>query len=111
MTAKTVNYTPEMTAAVIEGFKEGKTVEAIALEVGKTVRSVIAKLSKEGVYTAKAKENTSKRKAETKAAMLAKVEAAAGVAPGTFATFEKGSAPAVKALMEAFASDFEADAE
>lgn len=105
MTAKTVNYTPEMTAAVIDGFENGKTVEAIALEVGKTVRSVIAKLSKEGVYTAKAKVAKA-GKAETKAVMLAKAEVALGVAPGTFATFEKGSKEAVEALMAAVANDF-----
>lgn len=54
MTAKTVNYSPEMTAKMTADYAAGITVEAIALELGKTVRSVTAKLSREKVYVAKA---------------------------------------------------------
>ena len=56
MTAKTVNYTPEMTAKLVEGYKAAPTMEtvsAFAVEFGKTAKSVIAKLSKEGVYQKK----------------------------------------------------------
>lgn len=53
MTAKTVNYTPEMTAKMVADYAAGVTVEAIASELGKTVRSVVAKLSREKVYQAK----------------------------------------------------------
>ncbi len=53
MTAKAVNYTPEQTAKMVADYAEGVTVEAIAKELGKTVRSVVAKLSREKVYKAK----------------------------------------------------------
>lgn len=53
MTVKTVNYTPEMTAKMVADYNAGVTVEAIAKELGKTVRSVVAKLSREKVYKAK----------------------------------------------------------
>ena len=53
MTAKTVNYTPEMTAKMVADYAEGVTVEAIAEALGKSVRSVVAKLSREKVYKAK----------------------------------------------------------
>lgn len=53
MTAKTVNYTAEQTAKMVADYKAGVTVEAIATELGKTVRSIVAKLSREKVYTAK----------------------------------------------------------
>lgn len=53
MTAKTVNYTPEMTAAMVADYKAGMTVESIAAGLGKSVRSVVAKLSREKVYVAK----------------------------------------------------------
>ena len=53
MTAKTVNYTPEQTAQMVADYQAGTTVETIAEALGKTVRSVVAKLSREKVYVAK----------------------------------------------------------
>lgn len=53
MTTKAVNYTPEQTAQMILDYSNGTTVEAIAETLGKTVRSVVAKLSREKVYVAK----------------------------------------------------------
>jgi predicted transcriptional regulator len=53
MTAKTVNYTPEQTARMVADYKAGMTVESIATALGKSVRSVVAKLSREKVYVAK----------------------------------------------------------
>lgn len=53
MTAKTVNYTPEQTEKMVAQYQGGMTVEAIADSLGKTVRSVVAKLSREKVYVAK----------------------------------------------------------
>ena len=53
MTAKTVNYTAEQTATIVADYKAGVSVEAIANAVGKSVRSVVAKLSREGVYAKK----------------------------------------------------------
>jgi len=52
-TSKTVNYTPEQTAKMVADYADGVTVEAIAETLGKTVRSVVAKLSREKVYKAK----------------------------------------------------------
>ena len=54
MTTKTVNYTPEQTARMVADYQAGMTVETIAESFGKTVRSVVAKLSREKVYVAKA---------------------------------------------------------
>jgi hypothetical protein len=53
MTAKTVNYTAEQTAQIVADYQAGVTTEAIAEKLGKTVRSIVAKLSREGVYKAK----------------------------------------------------------
>lgn len=53
MAEKVVNYTPEQTQALVEAYKAGKTVEALAESLGKSVRSVVAKLSREGVYQKK----------------------------------------------------------
>ena len=53
MSEKIVNYTPEMTARLVEAYKASPTkatVEALAVEMGKSVKSVVAKLSREKVY-------------------------------------------------------------
>ena len=54
-TVKTA-YTPEQSVEIIEAYKINptpETVEAMAVKFGKTVKSVIAKLSREGVYKKK----------------------------------------------------------
>lgn len=53
MTEKTVNYTPEQTAKMIADYSAGVTVETLANELGKSVRSIVAKLSREGQYKKK----------------------------------------------------------
>lgn len=52
-TEKTVKYTPEQTLKMVTDYQNGVTVETIAAELGKTVRSVVAKLSREKVYVKK----------------------------------------------------------
>lgn len=54
--AKVVNYTPEQTAELVAAYvatPSTETVELFATKFGKTVRSVVAKLSREKVYVAK----------------------------------------------------------
>ena len=48
-----VNYTVEQTETIKREYAAGNTTEKIAEMVGKSTRSVIAKLTREGVYTAK----------------------------------------------------------
>jgi hypothetical protein len=52
-TAKAVNYTAEQTAALLEGYANGSSVELLAAGFGKSVRSIVAKLSREKVYVKK----------------------------------------------------------
>jgi hypothetical protein len=53
MTAKNVNYTQEQTLKIVADYEAGFTVETIAESMGKSVRSIVAKLSREGVYRKK----------------------------------------------------------
>jgi hypothetical protein len=53
MATKNVNYTPEQTLKMVSDYQSGVSVETIADNLGKTVRSVVAKLSREKVYIAK----------------------------------------------------------
>jgi len=55
-TAKVENYTADQTAKMVSEYvaqPTSETVEILAISMGKTVRSVIAKLSREKVYVAK----------------------------------------------------------
>ena len=53
MSEKIVNYTPEQTLAMVADYVSGVSVETLAQTLGKSVRSVVAKLSREKVYVAK----------------------------------------------------------
>lgn len=56
MAEKQVNYTPEQTQAIVAAYTANpteQTVKAMAEQFGKSVRSVVAKLSREGVYQKK----------------------------------------------------------
>lgn len=53
MKEKAQNYTPEQATQMVAEYVAGTSVEQIAETMGKSVRSVVAKLSKEGVYVAK----------------------------------------------------------
>ena len=50
MTDKVVNYTPEQVQELVQKYQAGVSVEQLAEQLGKSVRSVVAKLSREGVY-------------------------------------------------------------
>jgi hypothetical protein len=53
MTEKTVNYTADQTQSLIADYQSGVAVEQLAMQFGKSVRSIVAKLSREGVYQKK----------------------------------------------------------
>lgn len=52
-TIKTVNYTEADTAHIVADYQAGVAVATIADAMGKSVRSIVAKLSREGVYQKK----------------------------------------------------------
>ena len=69
-----VNYTPEMTAAIVDQYQNGATVDEIATDIGKSVRSVRSKLVREGVYVAKAKPAAKRDNGPTKKELLIELE-------------------------------------
>ena len=74
---KVVNYSKEMTAKVISDYQDGIDLDAIADEIGKSVRSVRSKLVREGVYVAQPKSATAKRDEPTKKELLNQLESVA----------------------------------
>lgn len=102
---KTVNYTEAQTAELVEGFKADATeatVKAFAEKFGKSTRSIVAKLSREGVYVAKEKtKGEGAAKAATKAELVKRVEMALDLEAGTLESLEKGSKAALEVLAAA----------
>ena len=70
-----VNYTAEMTAAIVDQYQNGASVDEIATDIGKSVRSVRSKLVREGVYVAKAKPAAKRENGPTKKELLIELEA------------------------------------
>lgn len=99
MTEKTavVNYTEEQVTMLVEGYKAGTSVEDLAVQVGKTVKSVVAKLSREGVYKAKAK--ATGKGATTKADLVAKLAVELDLDPKALQSLDKATKEALEALV------------
>ena len=86
------NYTDEMVASMTEQYVANptrETVEALAQEFGKSVRSIIAKLSREGVYVAQPKVTKTGEPVVRKAELVAQLEAHFGVAIPTLVKASK----------------------
>lgn len=79
------NYTEAQVAELVSRYVSGESVEAIAEVFGKSVRSVVAKLSREGVYKPKAKATAR----TTKAMVIDNLEQQLACEPDWFAGLEK----------------------
>lgn len=92
---KTVNYTPEQTLEIVNLYvNDGATPEALASKFSRTVRSIVAKLSREGVYRSKTREAGTAR--VKKSEMIAAMEAVFGLEAGDLESLEKASWKAIK---------------
>ena len=94
--ATKTNYTAEQTAALVSGYQAGETVENLATQLGKTTRSVVAKLSREGVYQAKSK--TSGVARVKKSELVAQIAAKVGASEEVLESLEKATHEALELL-------------
>ncbi len=97
-----MNYTAEQTAMAVEAYKASPTqatVEALATQLGKTARSVVAKLSKEGVYKSRAKE--AGKRDMLKSEMVAEIAELLGKNEEVVESLEKATGPALMAVLTA----------
>ena len=90
-----LNYTAEQTAQAVEMYLADTAVEVIATALGKSARSVVAKLSREKVYVAKTRATAGR---VTKAALVAQIAAKAGVGAEVLASLEKATHEALEVI-------------
>ena len=104
------NYSAELTAAIVERYTAGETVETIAESIGKAVRSVRSKLVREGVYVAAEKAPAAKREeGPTKKELLRDLEALAPDLP--IDGFVNATKEAISALIDHLQSESDAPAD
>jgi uncharacterized hydantoinase/oxoprolinase family protein len=108
MAEKTVNYTVEMTAELVEAYKASPneaTVKAFAEKFGKTVKSVVAKLSREGVYVKKAYVTKNGEKPVAKAELVARLAELTGETEENLSSLEKATKHSLEVLVKALAAE------
>ena len=101
--AAVVNYTPEQTAALIERYKSGEAVDSLAASFGKTARSVIAKLSREGVYQKKEYASKTGEKPVKKDAVADAIGAILRLSEGETESLAKANKTALRKIFDALA--------
>ena len=99
-TAKPVNYTPEQTTSMVADYLAGVTVEAIALALGKTARSVVAKLSREKVYVAKVYKTKTGEAVAKKDDLADKMAAVFGLTEAEADSLTKANKTALKKILD-----------
>jgi hypothetical protein len=104
MTAKTVNYTTEQTQRMINDYQNGFSVEIIADNLGKTVRSVVAKLSREKVYIKKEYKTKNGETAIKKDVHADAIGAILRLPENDIESLTKANKNALKAIFEALAN-------
>ena len=99
MTTTQVNYTDEQTVELVQAYQAGEAVEALAERFQKSVRSIVAKLSREGVYQPKTKAKAGARM--TKAQIITYLEDLLQLDPKSLQSLEKAQISALQALAAA----------
>lgn len=109
---KTVNYTPEATRVIVEAYQDTPTktmIAALADRFGKTVRSIIAKLSREGVYIKPVYVSKNGAMPETKSAKVEKIAALLGVPADKLSGLDAATKITLDLIVNALAEKTEAE--
>ena len=110
MTASTktaANYTPEQTAALVAAYVANptdETVSSFAESFGKSVRSIVAKLSREGVYKKKEYKTKTGEKVQKKDETADAIGAILRLNENDIESLTKANKTALKAIFAALAN-------
>ena len=101
---KNVNYAPEVTQAIVTAYTNApdmSTVRALAESYGKTTKSIIGKLSREGVYQKASYTTKTGNKPITKAEIVAQITDQLDLDSQSVAGLEKAPKAAFVAVRDA----------
>lgn len=97
------NYTDEMVSAMVKQYSAEPnldTVAQLAQDFGKTTRSIIAKLSREGVYKAQPRTTKTGEPVVRKDELVAEIATMLGIDDSTIATVSKATKADLKNLVQ-----------
>ena len=103
-TTKEVNYSAELTAKVLAMYAEGVSPAEIAEKVGKTLRSVVAKLSREKVYIKPERTTKTGEKIEKKDTVADAIGAVLRLSENDISSLTKANKTALQAIFNALAN-------
>lgn len=103
-TATQVNYTDEQTTELVQAYQAGEAVEALAERFQKSVRSIVAKLSREGVYQKKTYTTKNGEKVVKKDAHADAIGAILGLPENDIESLTKANKNALRVIFEALAN-------
>ena len=101
---KTVNYTAEQTARIISDYQSGVSVETISDNLGKSVRSIVSKLSREKVYIKKQYKTKTGESAVRKDTHADAIGAILRLPENDIESLTKANKNALKVIFEALAN-------
>ena len=96
-----MNYTNDQTDYMVEQYKNKPsriTVDRLAKELNKSPKSIIGKLSREGVYRRSVYKTKTGESPVTKVELVAELAEALGISPGVLAGLEKAPKNVLKVL-------------
>lgn len=94
-----MKYTKEATQKLVHSYQGGTSVEALAVDLGVPVRSVIAKLSSLGVYQKKVYLDKRGEVPVSKEELIDQVAVLLGVAPDLLDSLEKCNKSVIKLIL------------
>ena len=95
LSTKAPNYTEAQTLELVHAYKAGATVAELAEMTARSTRSVVAKLSREGVYKRTQAQKTAQ---PTKAELVKQLEVQLGAETGTLVALEAADRQTLAAL-------------
>lgn len=102
-----MSYTKEMTEAIVSAYQESptrETVDTLAETYEKSVKSIIGKLSREGVYRREVYTTKTGEKPVTKQELVAEIATGLEIADWKLAGLEKAPKLALKEIRNAIES-------
>lgn len=98
-----MSYTKEMTTAIVAAYEKEptrETVEELAGTYEKSIKSIIGKLSREGVYRRESYKTKTGEDPVTKLELVSEIATLLGIDDKAVAGLEKSPKPALKIIVE-----------